>query len=55
MERVIEAKKEIVNDRTQYKLKEETKCASLGNRKIPEWHMRSPIQDIFFRYGEYFS
>jgi len=24
-------------------------------QKRPEWHLRSPIQDIFFRYGEYFS
>lgn len=23
--------------------------------KRPDWHMRSPIQDVFVRYGEYFS
>ncbi len=23
--------------------------------KRPEWHIRSPIQDVFVRYGEYFA
>lgn len=49
--------KETITANTEYiPMKHKTENISpLKKNKRPHWHKRSPIQDIFFRYGEYFS
>ncbi len=46
--------KTIIDNSPDISMEQDTENPSQQNKR-PEWHKRSPIQDVFFRYGEYFS